>query len=158
MNEENKYADGIKVRAARKTDAELLAFFNTAMAWETEGKELSSEIISAGVRQLIANPQHGFYLVAEKGSEVVGALMVTFEWSDWRNGLFWWIQSVYVRPEYRRQGVFRSLYRSVETLARKSPEVCGLRLYVDRGNHSAQRTYQKMGMEESNYNLYEIEF
>lgn len=148
----------IQIRKAKKSDVETLAYFNTLMAWETEGKKLSQPVVTAGVENLLSQPEYGFYLLAEIEGEVAGALMLTSEWSDWRNGLFWWIQSVYVRPEYRRQGVFKSLYQHAERLARQQPAVCGLRLYVDRQNHAAQRTYQSMGMEATNYDLYEIEF
>jgi len=150
--------DRIQIRKARKSDLETLANFNILMAWETEGKELSQPVILAGVENLLEHPEYGFYLLAEVGGEAAGALMLTSEWSDWRNGLFWWIQSVYVRPEYRRQGVFKALYLHTERLARQQPAVCGLRLYVDRHNHTAQRTYQSMSMRATNYDLYEIEF
>ncbi|KPL76989.1 GCN5 family acetyltransferase [Ornatilinea apprima] len=149
---------GIKIRKAAPRDVETLAFFNTAMAWETEGKRLDPETITRGLQNLLRRPELGYYLVAELDGEVAGALMITTEWSDWRNGLFWWIQSVYVRPEYRRQGVFKRLFVEVENLAHQEAEVCGLRLYVEHTNHTAQRTYRALGMQESGYRLYEKEF
>ena len=128
------------------------------MAWETEEKTLSLETLRAGVLELVRDGRKGFYLVAESGDRIVGQLMVTFEWSDWRNGHYWWLQSVYVAPDYRRQGVFRRLYREVETLARQAGDVCGLRLYVERANLRAQQTYADLGMVHSHYDMYEVEF
>ena len=148
----------ITIRPAQLEDAATLAAFNRAMAWETEKKELGEEIIQAGVRSFLARPDYGFYLVAECEGKIAGCLMVTFEWSDWRNGLFWWIQSVYVHPDFRRQGIFRALYETVQSRAESSPEVCGLRLYVEQENHTAQETYRRMGMAETHYRIYESEF
>src|SRR5213078_5115093 len=107
---------------------------NRAMALETERKSLWPHVIGAGVRNLLRRPDSGFYSVAETGGRVIGALMVTKEWSDWRNGDFWWIQSVYVKPEHRRRGVYRRLYRFLQALAAKQRAVCGFRLYVERTN------------------------
>jgi len=148
----------IKIRKATPRDVDTLAYFNTAIAWETESKRLDPDTITRGVENLLRRPELGFYLLAELEGQIAGALMITSEWSDWRNGLFWWIQSVYVRAEYRRQGVFRHLYEEVERQARKDKDVCGLRLYVEHNNHTAQRTYRSLGMEETNYRLYEVEF
>ena len=97
------------------------------------------------------------YLVAEQGDEIVGSLMVTTEWSDWRNGFFWWVQSVYVRPEFRRQGVYRALYTEVRIHAKAQPDVCGIRLYVENENEGAQKTYEALGMKKTGYRLYEEE-
>ena len=143
------------LRLARTQDAEVLVGFNAAMALETEGKELLPEVIGAGVRSLLGNPAAGFYVLAEKDDRVLGALMITKEWSDWRNGTFWWIQSVYVRPEFRRQGVYRRLYRHVQGLAKKDRGVCGFRLYVERENRRAQATYRALGMERTRYLVFE---
>jgi ribosomal protein S18 acetylase RimI-like enzyme len=145
----------MQVRLATPRDAPLLVEFNAAMALETERKELLPDVIGAGVRSLLDNPLSGFYVVAEKGDRVVGALMITKEWSDWRNGTFWWIQSVYVRPELRRQGVYKLLYRHVQELAAKDPAVCGFRLYVERENGRAQATYRALGMKETRYLVFE---
>ncbi|MBC8141281.1 MAG: GNAT family N-acetyltransferase [Armatimonadetes bacterium] len=147
----------IIVRAATDTDATTIAQFNRAMAQETEHKTLDEGTVNAGVRGLLTRPDYGFYLVAESEGRVIGCLLVTFEWSDWRNGLFWWIQSVYVRPEARRRGVFRALYRAVEAKADENENVCGLRLYVERDNAAAQETYRALGMEETAYRLFETE-
>ena len=145
----------IAIRRATAEDAQALIEFNSAMALETEGKELLPEIIGAGVRGLLANPTAGFYVVAEAEGKVVGALMLTKEWSDWRNGSFWWIQSVYVRPDQRRRGVYRQLYRHVQQLAANDSAVCGFRLYVERENSAAQSVYRALGMSETHYRVFE---
>jgi GNAT superfamily N-acetyltransferase len=136
-------------------DAAELAEFNINMAQETEGVELIPEVIGAGVRTMIDNPQMGFYLVVELDNGIQASLMVTNEWSDWRNGMFWWIQSVYVRPQYRRQGLYRELYARVKELAEQEPAVCGFRLYVERDNRNAQTTYASLDMVETEYRLFE---
>jgi GNAT superfamily N-acetyltransferase len=133
----------------------VLVQFNAAMALETEALTLDPQRLRAGVTALLADPGRGRYRVAVAGDEVVGALMLTREWSDWRCGDWWWIQSVYVRPDWRRRGVFAALYRSVEAEARANPEVCGLRLYVERDNRQAQQTYGSLGMQETHYRLFE---
>jgi ribosomal protein S18 acetylase RimI-like enzyme len=145
----------LQIRRARPEDAECIAGFNLAMALETEAKRLLPELVARGVRRLLAEPALGFYLVAEAAGEVVGALMVTTEWSDWRNGRFWWLQSVYVRPEWRRRGVFRALYAEVGLAAAREPDVCGFRLYVERDNEAAQATYRALGMAQTDYLLLE---
>jgi GNAT superfamily N-acetyltransferase len=143
------------IRRALPQDADAIAAFNRAMAWETEEKNLAPDVVAAGVRGLLAHPEFGFYLVAEEAGEVVGALLVTMEWSDWRDGLFWWIQSVYVRPTWRRRGVFRRLYGEVRRAALADPAIRGLRLYVDRDNAAARQTYATLGMVATNYAVYE---
>jgi ribosomal protein S18 acetylase RimI-like enzyme len=145
----------MQVRLATPQDAPVLVEFNAAMALETEQKELLPDVIGAGVHSLLGNPAAGFYLVAEKDDRVVGSLMITKEWSDWRNGTFWWIQSVYVRPEFRRQGVYRSLYCHVQDMAAQDPAVCGFRLYVERENERAQATYGALGMKQTHYLVFE---
>jgi ribosomal protein S18 acetylase RimI-like enzyme len=145
----------MRIRLATPADAAVLAEFNAAMALETEHKELLPEVIGAGVRSLLANPAGGFYVVAEDNASVLAALMITKEWSDWRNGSFWWIQSVYVRPEWRRKGVYRQLYRHIQELAAQDPAVCGFRLYVERENSRAQATYRALGMKEMRYLVFE---
>ncbi len=125
------------------------------MAWETEHKALPEAVILRGVQRLIEKPAYGFYLLAEIDNRIAGTLMVTTEWSDWRNGLFWWIQSVYVAPEFRRQGVYRALYDEVKKLATVQPDVCGFRLYVEKDNQTAQTTYEQLGMLETDYLMYE---
>ncbi len=143
------------IRRALSQDASELAEFNISMARETESMELIPEVITAGVRAMIKNPQMGFYLVVELDNNIQASLMITTEWSDWRNGIFWWIQSVYVRPQYRRQGLYRELYARVKELAEQEPAVCGFRLYVARDNSNAQKTYQSLGMQETDYKIFE---
>ncbi|UTW44451.1 GNAT family N-acetyltransferase [bacterium SCSIO 12696] len=144
-----------RIREATEADRDSLVAFNCAMALETEDKVLPRDTVAAGVANLLQRPELGFYLVAEESGEVVASLMITGEWSDWRNGLFWWIQSVYVRPEYRRRGIYRQLYQEVERLAQERGDVCGFRLYVERDNLRAQQTYRALGMEETVYQMYE---
>jgi GNAT superfamily N-acetyltransferase len=142
---------GLTIRRATPADERAVVAFNAALAWETEHKRLDDDVLATGVRAVFADPAKGFYTVAEEGGEVLGQVMVTFEWSDWRNGWFWWVQSVYVRPEARRRGVFRALYEHVHRLALADPGVIGLRLYVERDNHAAQETYLRLGMKWANY-------
>jgi GNAT superfamily N-acetyltransferase len=143
------------IRPAARGDLEHLVAWNAAMARETEDKVLDRAVLARGVAGVFDDPRRGFYLVAERDGEPVGSLLVTFEWSDWRNGDWWWIQSVYVAPAARRLGVFARLYRSVEERARAMPGVVGLRLYVEADNENAQRTYEKLGMTPSSYRLFE---
>ena len=143
------------IRVAAPVDIETIASFNEAMATETEGKTLDPATIRAGVRGLFARPDLGFYVVAEDGGRIVGQLMITYEWSDWRNGVFWWIQSVYVRPEFRGKGIYRALHAHVRTMAKAAGGVCGFRLYVEKENAAAQETYRRLGMHETPYVLFE---
>ena len=145
----------LRIRKALINDAETIASFNIAMAKETEGKALDPVIIQTGVDSLFDNPQYGFYVVAEVQNRIAGCLMITTEWSDWRNGLFWWIQSVYIHPDYRRRGIYRAMYSFVKELARKKSNICGFRLYVEMVNHIAQQTYEALGMEECHYKMFE---
>ena len=145
-------------RIAVPGDAEALVEFNQAMALETEARSLESDTLRSGVEAVLRDAGHGFYVVADTGGEVAGALLVTYEWSDWRNGRFWWIQSVYVRPEHRRRGVYRALHAFVRDRARSADDVVGLRLYVERDNAVAQQTYATLGMSETVYRMYEEAF
>ena len=147
----------LMVRLAAPSDASIIVEFNAAMAKETEGIELNREYLQKGVEALFADSSKGLYYIAESNGKIAGQLMITYEWSDWRNAAFWWIQSVYVRPEYRKQGVFRALYRSIETIARTCGDVCGVRLYVERENDHAQKTYEALGMKHSHYEMMEID-
>jgi ribosomal protein S18 acetylase RimI-like enzyme len=147
--------DDLTLRRATVDDAETLARFNEAMAEETEDKPLDPDTVRAGVRAVFEKPAQAFYLVAERGDTIVGSLMITTEWSDWRNADFWWIQSVYVRPEARRTGVYTSLHRDVRRRAQEASGVCGLRLYVERDNAAAQAAYEELGMAEPPYRMYE---
>ena len=143
------------IRIAESRDAAFIVECNTAMALETEDKALDRGLLSQGVRGLLENPQWGFYLVAESKGAPAGCLLITTEWSDWRNGLFWWVQSVYVKPAFRRQGVYRGLYGHVKTLARSQKNVIGFRLYVEKDNAAAQKAYRALGMSETDYRLFE---
>lgn len=145
----------ISIRKALIADAGTIAGFNRAMALETEGKNLPEEKINAGVANLFKHPEYGFYIVAETGQRVVGCLLITCEWSDWRNGLIWWIQSVYIHPDFRRQGIYRRMYTFIKDLASAEENVRGFRLYVEKENKIAQSTYKSLGMQETVYHMYE---
>ncbi len=148
----------INIRRAGTGDAGVVVEFNSLMAVETEHRNLDKTILTKGVRAILRDSAKGVYFVAEVGGEVAGQAMITYEWSDWRNGTFWWIQSVYVRKEFRQQGIFRALYEHIEESARKRKGVCGLRLYVERNNTRAQSTYEKLGMKRTAYELFEKDF
>jgi ribosomal protein S18 acetylase RimI-like enzyme len=173
--------DPLTIRDAGPNDAATIVDFNCRLAWETEHKRLDPATIERGVAAALAQPLYARYFLAEsvecgvrnaesandslhipnsalRTSSVVGQMMLTYEWSDWRNGMFWWIQSVYVREDARRRGVFRALYRHVEQLARTTPGVCGLRLYVEHENAAAIATYTKLGMVPSGHLLYECDW
>ena len=148
-------SDTPAIRRATVDDAETLARFNEAMAEETEDKPLDPDTVRAGVRAVFDTPEQAFYLVAERDGEVLGSLMITTEWSDWRNADFWWIQSVYVHPSARRTGIYTALHREVRRRAQEADEVCGLRLYVEQDNAAAQAAYEELGMGEPPYRMYE---
>ena len=151
--------DELRIRRGIPGDAPSIAGFNAAMARETEHLELDATRLRAGVDAVLADPAKGFYLVAEnEDRRVVGQLMITFEWSDWRNGVFWWIQSVYVDPAARGAGVYRRLYQHVRQAAADAGNVCGLRLYVERENTRAQEVYRRQGMRATAYDMYEVDF
>ena len=144
------------VRHARGADAATIVGFNQAMAMETEALELLVPTVSAGVDAVLRDPAKGFYLLAEMEGRACGALMVTSEWSDWRNGAIWWIQSVYVLPDARGRGVYRALHEKVVDMARNRG-ARGLRLYVEKSNGPAQNVYRCMGMARSGYLMFEQE-
>jgi ribosomal protein S18 acetylase RimI-like enzyme len=141
----------LAIRRATPADAPVVVEFNRRLAEETEGVVLDLALLRAGVASALADPAKTLYFVAEDEGVVVGQLALTYEWSDWRNGWIWWIQSVYVCAEARRRGVFRALYEHVHDLARRDPGVIGLRLYVEHENHAAQETYRRLGMERTRY-------
>ena len=145
----------MNIRKAKVEDAAAMVEFNQAMAWETEGKKLAPEILTPGVLAVFSDETKGFYVVADDAGTIAGGLMVTFEWSDWRNGWFWWIQSVYIRPEYRGRSIYSRLYDYVKTKAAEQGNVCGFRLYVEKENEHAQRVYEKLGMKETYYLMFE---
>jgi ribosomal protein S18 acetylase RimI-like enzyme len=143
----------IVIRPATAADEDTLVAFNAALAWESEGKRLNEATLRAGVRAGLDDPAKGFYVMAERDGDVIGQTGITFEWSDWRNGWYWWIQSVYVREDARRGGVFSAIYRHLEAMAIADPTVIGIRLYVERENARAQATYRKLGLEDEAYFL-----
>ena len=128
------------------------------MALETEHLSLDLDRLRDGVHGLFEQPGRGVYYIAEVNGRRAGQMMITYEWSDWRNGTFWWIQSVWVEPEFRGQGVFKALYGHVKNLAEASPGVCGLRLYVEKDNLRAQATYERVGMRRTVYQMFEVDF
>lgn len=146
------------IRKARLEDLERIADFNIQMAEETEDKVLDRNVVLEGVKEVLRNESKGFYLIAEDnedGKMLTGQLMVTFEWSDWRNKVFWWIQSVYVDKKYRKQKVFSRLFETISRMAFSQENVSGLRLYVEKHNVSAKQVYEKIGMKKTTYELYE---
>lgn len=142
------------IREADLDDTQRIVLFNQAMARETEGRELDRKTLTKGVESLLKDPSRGRYFVAVKDDEVVGQVMVTTEWSDWRNGSVWWLQSVYVSKRHRREGVYRLLHEYVRETAR-SEKVIGIRLYVERDNLPAQETCRALGMARSQYLMFE---
>ncbi len=153
----------ISVRDATKADIERIVEFQQAMAQETEGRTLDAETVRRGISAVFDAPQKGFYIVAAADTDerdapqVVGSLLITYEWSDWSSATFWWIQSVYVDAAWRRRGVYRTLYEHVLESARSEGGICGIRLYVERTNVVAQQTYRSLGMQKSHYDMYEID-
>lgn len=145
----------MRIRDATPEDAEIIVRFNGFLAEETEGKHPDEGVLRRGVGRGLARPDLCRYWLAELDGAVVGQTMVTFEWSDWRDGVIWWLQSVYVVPHARGRGVFRALYRHVERLARQDGDVCALRLYVERDNEPARRVYERLGMKGTAYLVYE---
>ena len=145
----------LTIRAAQFDDWPTIADLNCRLAMETEDKQLDLQVVGPGVQALLSDPSKGRYFVATSDCEIVGQLMYTLEWSDWRNGNIWWIQSVYVVDDFRRQGVFRRLYDHLHQLASQAPDVVGIRLYVEQENEHAQAAYQRLGMSRSGYHVME---
>lgn len=145
----------LRVRAAHPHDHARLCDWMRVMALESEGLELDRDVLAAGLVAGLADATRARYFIAEHDDQAVGTLMLTREWSDWRNGWWWWIQSVYVVPAARRRGVYRALQAHVLQQAEADPEVLGLRLYVAAGNHAAQATYAALGMDDSGYRVFE---
>ena len=145
----------IYIRQATRNDIDIIVRFNSEMAYETENIILSQQKLVKGVTAVFDDSTKGFYIVAECDGTVVGQAMITYEWSDWRNAIVWWIQSAYILPDYRKIGVFRSIFEQIKLLAKES-NACGLRLYVDKDNIIAKKAYKNLGMEESHYDLYEM--
>ena len=151
------------VREAWWSDLDHLVEFNAAMALETEGKILDKDRLRSGAKAILASRSRGVYVVGEirgggVGSKVIGQLLITYEWSDWRNADFWWIQSVYVHPDWRKQGVFRAMYGYVMQQADSRTDVCGIRLYVEQDNANAMAVYDKLGLRPTPYRVIEVDF
>jgi ribosomal protein S18 acetylase RimI-like enzyme len=147
----------MKIRKATAADAAVIVDYNIRLAEESEGLHLELDVVTKGVTALLADPAKGIYFVAETpDAGVVGQLMITYEWSDWRNGNIWWLQSVYVHPEFRRRGAFKALFENLVALAEKSQEVSSLRLYMEKHNEQARRAYHKLGMKELDYQVLEL--
>ena len=142
-------------REAIPGDADTIVEFQIRMASETEEVDLDRETCRRGVNAVFEQPSLGRYFVAEKDGRIIGSTLITYEWSDWRNGLVWWIQSVYVVPEHRRQGVYAGLYQHVRELVEADPNLCGIRLYVDTRNVRAQEVYTRLGMNGDHYRVFE---
>ncbi len=145
----------LRYRDAVPEDAGAILDFQVAMALETEDVVLDRAITTKGVSAVFEDPSLGRYFVADADGRVVASLMITYEWSDWRNGMVWWIQSVYVIPEYRRRGVYAGLYQHVKTLVEATPAIRGIRLYVDDRNRPAQEVYARLGMNGEHYKVFE---
>lgn len=154
--------NGLLVRQATREDLDTLVRFSAAMALETEGRRLDEARLRQGTQAVLESPARGFYMVAELTDRaprlVVGQLLVTFEWSDWRNAAFWWIQSVYVDSAWRRQGVYRRMHEGILLQARERGDVCGVRLYVEGENAVAKTVYAKVGLNASSYHVFEEDF
>jgi GNAT superfamily N-acetyltransferase len=148
----------IKIRQATLSDAAVIVRFNALLGVETEHITLDEDRLRKGVDALLQDPSRGVYFLAEIDNEVVGQTMLTYEWSDWRNGTFWWIQSVYVEQAARGTGVFKALFKHIHALASAQADVCGLRLYVEKNNNRAKQTYGGLGMKLARYEMYEQDF
>jgi ribosomal protein S18 acetylase RimI-like enzyme len=148
----------LAIRRARSTDLEFLVEGNAQLALETEGRELDPELLAEGVALALADEARGRYFIADDGEEPIGQLLVTREWSDWRAGWFWWVSSLYVVPAARGRGVFTHLWRHLLHEAQRDPEVCGIRLYVDQRNDAALAVYERIGMLDAGYRVFEVDF
>ena len=146
----------ITIRKATFHDIHALVDFQRRLAIESEGVTLDAATLKKGMRALFEDPTKGFYNVAEDGNEIVGCHMITYEWSDWRNGMVWWLQSVYVKESHRKRGVFRKMFENLSSIVKNDPEIIGLRLYVDKTNARAQQVYAAMGMNGEHYTVFEL--
>jgi GNAT superfamily N-acetyltransferase len=153
--------NSLVIRPATPEDLDVLVRFSAAMARETEGRRLDLARLREGTQTVLDSPERGFYIVAEvtdRSPRIVGQLLVTFEWSDWRNATFWWIQSVYVDPAWRRRGVYRKMHHAILERAKRRGDVCGVRLYVERENKTAKTVYARVGLQTSSYCIFEDDF
>jgi len=145
----------IHIQKATVQDIDTLIDFQQRLAFESEGVTLDGDVLRKGLRALFADPNKGFYFVAKENAEVIGCHMITFEWSDWRNGMVWWIQSVYVKETHRKKGVFKLMFDNLLSILSTDPDIIGLRLYVDKSNARAMKVYEAMGMDGAHYTVYE---
>ena len=148
------------IRLAEPRDLESLVTYNMALAWETEGRQLDRALLQSGVESILTDSAKGFYVVMEHRPtrRTIGQLLITFEWSDWRNAIFWWLQSVYVHKDWRRQGVFKTLYDYVLQEGKRQGNVAGIRLYVEQDNAVAQEVYAQAGLSAAPYKVFETDF
>ena len=146
----------IEINKAEEKDIQVIVDFQVVLALETEGINLNPGIVLRGVSKVLADPTKGFYLVAKEEGRTIGCLMITYEWSDWRARTVWWIQSLYVVPEHRRQGIFRQMYAWLLEKVNRDDSVGGIRLYVDHTNLKAQKVYESLGMDGNHYRFYEF--
>lgn len=147
-----------RIRGATAADIDTVVEFNLALAEESEGRTLDESRLREGVKALLGDSGLGRYFLLERDGEVIGQTMITFEWSDWRNGMFWWIQSVYVNADHRGTGAFSSLYRYIREEALNTDGICGIRLYVDKMNQHAADIYRALGMRDAHYDMLELDF
>ncbi|MHC1708578.1 MAG: GNAT family N-acetyltransferase [Bacteroidales bacterium] len=143
------------IKTAEPSHIETIVNFQLLMAIESEGITLDQEILSKGVKAVFADPAKGKYFLCQQEGKVIASLLITYEWSDWRNGMVWWIQSVFVSPDYRKSGVFRAMFENIRQQALNDPGVRGIRLYVDNGNTPALQVYQNIGMNGDHYRVFE---
>lgn len=146
----------IEINKAEEKDIQVIVDFQVVLALETEGINLNPGIVLRGVSKVLADPTKGFYLVAKEEGRTIGCLMITYEWSDWRARTVWWIQSLYVVPEHRRQGIFRQMNAWLLEKVNRDDSVGGIRLYVDHTNLKAQKVYESLGMDGNHYRFYEF--
>lgn len=149
------HLSALHLRQAHPQDANTIARFQRQMARETEALDLNADTVAKGVQSVFEDTTRGVYHVAEVEGRVIASLLITYEWSEWRNGQVWWIQSVYVEKDYRGQGIFKQLYTYIQSLANSDDQICGIRLYVDNTNQAAQKVYQRIGMNGDHYKVYE---
>ncbi|MFP4368813.1 MAG: N-acetyltransferase family protein [Candidatus Kapaibacterium sp.] len=144
----------LKIRKAELDDIDIITDCNIALALETEGLNLDRRTVRHGVKRLLENGLMGFYLIAEVEGNPAGQLLITTEWSDWRDGILWWIQSVYVQPSFREKGIYGNMYKTVKEMASNNADIRGFRLYVEKGNRPAIAVYEALGMKETHYKMY----
>lgn len=149
------HLDALIVRPGVAGDATVLEDFQKKMALETEGLSLSADDVKKGVQRVFSDPPIARYYVAEWNGQVIGCLLICYEWSEWRNGTILWIESVYIDPEFRGRGVYKKMYFTIQQMVKEDDGLKGIRLYVEKSNKKAQQVYKKLGMNDDHYLLYE---